>query len=420
MGLMNKWMYGHPDPETLPLKDERRRNYTIEKFNETGRLKETYDRPFAFMGYTVWKGWLYMPGFDPEVDKKKQIILKEQEKIEREKIRKKVRRLDNENGFKGVERGPISNDDAKIRPQNFTEFVGQENATAVVKTMVEAVKKQNGCLRHLIMFGPAGVGKTALSLVIANELDTNVKVVNSKTLKDTAGLLNLFSKIKQVTEGQGTIIQMDEIDLLDIDVAKQLHRALEEFKIEYQNEEGEFVQIGIPSFTLLGTTNNLGKIDSAFLSRTYEINFQDYTAEEISLILHGISHKLGLPIEEPAKKNLAKRCRGNPRQAVMSFQLVRDIVKNTGGKVAKLKDVIEAMRLLGIDENGFTRLDLKALQYLQDMPQKRASERAMADAVDLDIKTYRAKVESYLKKTGMILVTGRGRTLTEKGEKYVK
>jgi len=100
---MNKMMYGHPDPETLPLMDERRRNYTIAKFEETGRLKETHERPFAFMGYTVWKGWLYMPGFDPEEDKIKQIVEQERERLQDKKIRYKVRKELLKEEFKNIE-----------------------------------------------------------------------------------------------------------------------------------------------------------------------------------------------------------------------------------------------------------------------------------------------------------------------------
>ena len=430
MGLMNNWMYGHPEPETLPIEDRRRINYTSAQIKEDPNIniEDSKSAPFNYKGYVIWNRKMFLPGFDPEVEKKKQIILKEQEKIEREKIRKRVRsEEENANGFKGIKRVSISNDDAKIRPRNFASYFGQKHAVELVRQMIEACKKQKGCLKNLLLFGAPGIGKTALISVIAHELTTDVLYVNAKALKDLSSVLNMFSKIRQVSEGQGTIIQMDEIDLMDIEISKMLHRALEENRIEFQNQNGEWKLINLPQFTLIGTSNNLGKIDSAFRSRCYEIPFSDYSAEEIALILQGVSRKLDLPIDAPAKKNLAKRSRGNPRQSILNFQLVRDIAITTDKTKATLKEVEHAMELLGIDENGYSRLDLKVIKYLRNIPGQRASERALADHCELDIKTYREKIECYLKKTGMILVGGRGRTLTKtglsyeiKGEKYDK
>jgi Holliday junction DNA helicase RuvB len=306
-----------------------------------------------------------------------------------------------------------------LRPDGWCDYIGQEQIKKNLGVFIEASKKRGEPLDHVLFYGPPGLGKTTLALIIANEMGANIKVTAAPMIEKSGDLAAILTNLEE-----GDILFIDEIHRLSPAVEEILYPSMEDFRLDIIIGSGpaaQTVKIDLPRFTLIGATTRAGMLSNPLRDRfgmNFRMNF--YTAEELSRIVSQASEKLGKPIEKNAALEIARRSRGTPRIALRLLKRVRDFADVADEPEIFHERTRFALNELGINANGFDEMDLRLLQLLIDAKGRAMGLNTIAAALSEDEGTIEDVLEPYLLSNGFLERTARGRIATAKTYEALK
>lgn len=309
--------------------------------------------------------------------------------------------------------------EAQLRPQNFSEFIGQTRVVENIELMVKSAMLRKAAMDHVLLSGPPGLGKTSLAMLIARGLGSELHLVSGPAIEKKGDLAAVLTNLKP-----RDVLFIDEIHRMHITVEEILYSAMEDFRLDIligQGASARTMQIDLAPFTLIGATTRSGLLSNPLRDRFMaHLNFDYYEPEKIALILENNARKMNIEFSPEAKMQIAKRSRGTPRIANRILRRVRDFALVKGSKMIELTEVNAALSLMDIDELGLDNMDRKILtvmkEYYQGGP---VGIDALSATLGEDKQTIEEVYEPYLLKQGLLLRTPRGRVLSEKATAHL-
>ncbi len=318
---------------------------------------------------------------------------------------------------------PQSNEEQKIeielRPKLLNDFKGQKNIVENLSIFIQAAKLRGDALDHVLLHGPPGLGKTTLSFIIANELNTNLKITSGPVLEKPGDLAGLLTNLQE-----GDVLFIDEIHRLNNVVEEYLYSAMEDYRIDIMIDTGpnaRSVQLKINPFTLVGATTRMGLLTPPMRAR-FGISFllDYYDIETLSGIIIRSAGILNVPIEEEGALEIARRSRGTPRIANALLRRTRDFAQIKGNGTIDKKISKIALEALRVDEFGLDEMDNRILEAIihkfQGGP---VGINTIATAVGEESGTIEEVHEPFLIMEGFIKRTPRGREAMEKAYRHL-
>lgn len=309
--------------------------------------------------------------------------------------------------------------DRALRPLEFQDFTGQDKVVDNLKIFVEAARRRNEPLDHVLLHGPPGLGKTTLSYIIANELQSSIKVSSGPVLDKPSELAGLLTNLEPQD-----VLFIDEIHRLNPVVEEYLYSAMEDFKIDIMLDSGpnaRTVQITLNPFTLIGATTRSGLLTSPLRSRfgiTSRLEY--YDAKILSSIVKRSAAILETPIEEDAGYELARRSRGTPRISNNLLRRTRDFAQIKGEGVITKAISEMALTALNVDENGLDDMDNRIIStIIEKFKGGPVGLGTIATACGEEAETIEEVYEPFLIMEGYIKRTSRGREATELAYKHL-
>ena len=300
-----------------------------------------------------------------------------------------------------------------LRPSSWDEYIGQEKIKKNLKVFIEASKKREEALDHILFFGPPGLGKTTIANIIATEMSANIKTTAAPMIEKAGDLAALLTNIEE-----GDILFIDEIHRMTPAIEEILYPAMEDYRLDIIIGSGpaaQTIKIDLPRFTLIGATTRAGSISNPLRDRFgMHFRMQFYKNEELAKIVQQAAIKLEKPCDFDAAMEIAKRSRGTPRIALRLLRRVRDFAEVENEDIIKLERTKYALNELGVNENGFDELDIKLLRLLIEAKGKPLGLNTIGAALSEDEGTIEDVIEPYLLANGFIERTARGRVATPK------
>ena len=320
----------------------------------------------------------------------------------------------------GEKREELDNFDQSIRPSSLEEYVGQTDIKDNLKIFIKACKMRNEVLDHVLLYGPPGLGKTTLAHIIANEMGTSIRTASGPSIEKSGDLAAILSQLEP-----GDVLFIDEIHRIPRYIEEILYPAMEDFVLDIVIANGDGtsrnLRIDLPPFTLVGATTRAGDISAPLRDRfgiTNKLNY--YTDEELFRIICRTSKVLGMPIQDDAAWELAKRSRKTPRIANRLFKRVRDFALVFEQDVIDEEITKTSLKRLKVDEDGLDQVDI---QYLEALITKfnggPVGAQTIATSIGEEVTTIEDVVEPYLLQEGFVKRTPRGRVATEKAYKHL-
>ena len=306
-----------------------------------------------------------------------------------------------------------------IRPLNFDDYIGQNSIKETLKISIEASKKRNTHLDHLLFYGPPGLGKNTLAQIIANELNTSIKITSAPSIERPRDIIGILMQMKE-----GEVLFIDEIHRLNKIAEEILYPAMEDFSIDLTTGKSQSVKtmrIPIPKFTLIGATTKAGSLSGPLRDRFGIIHrLEFYTPEELSKIVKRTASILEFEIDEAGANVIAQRSRCTPRIANRLVKRCADwaIVKSNGKITQSV--ALDALNALEIDELGLDITDRALLKLMiESFDGRPVGIETLAVALGEDIRTIEDVYEPYLIQKGLISRTPRGRKVTSLAYKHL-
>lgn len=306
-----------------------------------------------------------------------------------------------------------------LRPGNWDEYIGQEKIKKNLKIFIEASRKREEALDHILFFGPPGLGKTTLANIISSEMNANIKTTSAPMIEKAGDLAALLTNIEE-----GDILFIDEIHRMSPAIEEILYPAMEDFRLDIIIGSGpaaQTVRIDLPRFTLIGATTRAGMLSSPLRERFgMHFRMQFYTPEELGIIVEIASQKLDKPAQQTAAKEIAGRSRGTPRVALRLLRRVRDFAEVADEREIELKTTRYALNELGVNDLGFDEQDIQLLEFLVSAKGKPIGLSTIGAALSEDEGTIEDVIEPYLLANGYIERTSRGRIATQKSYEHFR
>lgn len=300
-----------------------------------------------------------------------------------------------------------------LRPSVWQDYIGQEQIKKNLQIFIQACKKRQECLDHILFFGPPGLGKTTLSHIIASEMNADIKVTAAPMIEKSGDLAAILTNLNH-----GDILFIDEIHRLSPAIEEILYPAMEDFRLDIIIGSGpaaQSVKIDIARFTLIGATTRAGMLSNPLRDRFgMSFRMQFYTPEELSKILNKASLKLKKPLSEQGALEIARRSRGTPRIALRLLKRVRDFAEVLEEEEISFERAQFALSELGVNEYGFDELDLRYLQILVENQGRPIGLSTLSAAMSEDESTIEDVIEPYLLANGYFERTAKGRIASAK------
>lgn len=306
-----------------------------------------------------------------------------------------------------------------LRPQRFSEYIGQEHLKKNLQLAIAAAKKRGEPVDHVLLYGPPGLGKTTMATVISNEMGANIRVTAGPAIERAGDLASILTNL-----ADGDILFIDEIHRLHRAVEEVLYAAMEDFKLDIVIGKGpaaRSVRLDLPKFTVIGATTRAGSLAAPLRDRfgmTHRLEF--YSEKEIEKIIERAAKLLNSQIKPEAAATLAGRSRLTPRIANRLLKRVRDYADVNGDGIIDTKITAEALKLLEIDELGLDPADRRLLNsILENYGHRPVGLNTIAALTGDETSTIEDFQEPYLMQIGLIERTPRGRKVTMKGAKHL-
>ena len=299
--------------------------------------------------------------------------------------------------------------ETSIRPKYLKDYIGQSKVKENMKIYIEAAKKRGEPLDHVLLYGPPGLGKTTLANIIANEMESNIKVTSGPAIEKAGDIAALLTNLKE-----RDVVFIDEIHRLNKSVEEILYPALEDFSLDIVIGKGptsKSIRIDLPKFTLIGATTKAGALSTPLRDRFGIVNrLELYSIEQLTSIVKRTASILDVNIDELSAEEIARRSRGTPRIANRLLKRVRDYAAVLSDDNIDLKLTKVALNRLEIDEIGLDDIDRKILEtMIEKYNGKPVGIDALATTVGEEVDTIEDVYEPYLIQIGFISRTPRGR-----------
>ncbi|QFU22645.1 Holliday junction branch migration DNA helicase RuvB [Shewanella eurypsychrophilus] len=308
--------------------------------------------------------------------------------------------------------------DRAMRPKLLDEYTGQDATRAQLKVFIQAAQNRGEALDHMLIYGPPGLGKTTLALIVANEMGVNIKSTSGPVLEKAGDLAALLTNLEP-----GDVLFIDEIHRLSPVVEEILYPAMEDYQLDIMIGEGpaaRSIKLDLPPFTLIGATTRAGSLTSPLRARFgIPLRLEFYNVKDLSTIVTRSAKVLDLPIDDEGSLEVARRSRGTPRIANRLLRRVRDYaeVMHDGEINKHVADL--ALDMLDVDSEGFDFMDRKLLLAIIDkFMGGPVGLDNLAAAIGEERETIEDVLEPYLIQQGFIQRTPRGRIATERAYKH--
>ena len=306
-----------------------------------------------------------------------------------------------------------------IRPKSFSNFIGQSNVKQNLTIFIEAAKKRQQPLDHVLIYGPPGLGKTTIAEIISKEMGVNFKSTAGPVLSKAADLAAILTNLEE-----NDILFIDEIHRITINLEEILYSAMEDFFIDLIIGEGpgaRSVKINLAKFTLVGATTRLGLLSNPLRDRfgiPLRLNF--YSHAELKDVILRSAIIMGTDIEKEGADEIAKRSRGTPRIALRLLKRVRDFALMQNNNFIDRKTADFSLNQLEVDQVGLDSNDYRYLRFINDNYEGgpvgiETISAALAEQRDAIEDT----IEPYLMQIGFLQRSPRGRLLTLQAKAYL-
>lgn len=313
----------------------------------------------------------------------------------------------------------IEDEEGSLRPHDFGEYIGQTNLKENLKVFVGAAKLRDESLDHVLLYGPPGLGKTTMSMIIAHEMGTNIKITTGPSIEKTGDLVAILTALEP-----GDVLFIDEIHRLNKVVEEILYPAMEDFCVDVvigKEASTRSVRIDLPPFTLVGATTRAGDLSAPLRDRFGIVSkLEYYSEEELTQIINRTSKVYDMEMADEAKTELARRSRGTPRIANRLFRRVRDFAQFYGDDIITKERTVEALERLKVDDLGLDDVDHKyLLGIIHRFKGGPVGLEAIAASIGEEPQTLEDVNEPYLLQIGLIKRTPRGRIVTNEAYRHL-
>ncbi len=309
--------------------------------------------------------------------------------------------------------------DNSLRPKDFVNYIGQDRLKKNIKLAIDAARKRNEPVDHVLLYGPAGLGKTTMATVIANEMGAQIRITSGPAIERAGDLASILTNLQE-----GEILFIDEIHRLNRSVEEVLYSAMEDFKLDIMLGKGpsaKSMRLDLPKFTIIGATTRTGSLAAPLRDRFgLQHRLEFYNNEEISRIIKRSAKILGIDIDDKSAKYLSSRARLTPRIANRLLRRVRDYADVNGDGIIDYSVSENAMNMLEIDDLGLDPSDRRVLLAIMDnYSGGPVGIKTLSALTGDEQSTIEDFFEPYLIQIGLIERTPKGRKATYKAYKHL-
>lgn len=304
--------------------------------------------------------------------------------------------------------------DRAIRPKMLDDYTGQPHVCEQMEIFIEAARKREDALDHLLIFGPPGLGKTTLANIVANEMGVNIKTTSGPVLEKAGDLAALLTNLER-----NDVLFIDEIHRLSPVVEEILYPAMEDYQLDIMIGEGpaaRSIKLDLPPFTLVGATTRAGSLTSPLRDRFGIVQrLEFYSVKDLTQIVRRSADYLNMDMEESGAQEVARRARGTPRIANRLLRRVRDYAEIKTDGIVSAEVAAKALDMLDVDKEGFDYMDRKLLTAIIDkFDGGPVGLDNLAAAIGEEKETIEDVIEPFLIQQGFLQRTPRGRIVSQR------
>ena len=302
-----------------------------------------------------------------------------------------------------------------LRPQRLNQYIGQTKVKKELTIYIEAAKTREEALDHVLLYGPPGLGKTTMAMVIANEMDVGIRTTSGPAIEKAGDLIALLNELEA-----GDVLFIDEIHRMPRMVEEMLYSAMEDFFVDIivgQGPSAHPVHFPLPPFTLIGATTRAGLLSAPLRDRFGIVSHMEYyTVKDLSDIVLRSADVFETRIDGMGALEIARRSRGTPRIANRLLKRVRDFAQVEGNGAVSQEIADEALALLRVDQAGLDYIDQKMLKTMIELYRGGpVGLSTIAANIGEETETVEDMYEPYLLQMGFLQRTPRGRIVTKLG-----